>query len=331
MAMSSSTKIALGLGAATVVIGGVALASSTANAATPLPTGGPGSKLPPGPAGSMGLGDLPIPPGRIVQPPVPANGDRVVPQQPDRRVPRPAPVPIPRPSPKPKSKRPRKTVVPKPEPSDVPPPTGSSKDKMAGGTERRNAAFAVVGQPLTYAQRSMQKRDDQALEDWLTNVAYWDTYPNAPTKLDPKNKSHKSFIKAWARLREYVRKGLSLLPNLGKHPVHADSPDVSQKNWQRWALAVAFSSPLRTVEKLREGFRLAWHFVFFDKTGLAWQHKHIGKPIEGISASLEGLMADAAVYLATNSIPEAHRQLDRWPETLTKAFASAHNTMVKTK
>jgi len=106
---------------------------------------------------------------------------------------------------------------------------------------------------------------------------------------------------------------------------------VADKNWHRWALAVSFSSPLRTVGPLRSGFKKAWHYVFLDAKGVKWQHQHVGKSVGGQTVGIEGLLAEAAVWHTAVSFPEAHRTLARWPETMTKAFASANRIMVRTK
>lgn len=149
-------------------------------------------------------------------------------------------------------------------------------------------------------------------------------------KLDPANKTHARFIKAWLRIRQYVGKGLTLLPNLGKHPVLSNGNAVADQNWHRWALAVSFASPLRTVGPLRTGFKKAWHYVFLDAGGSKWNADNVGKNVGGQRVGVEGLLAEAAVWHTALSFPEAHRTLLRWPETMTKAYASANNIMVRT-
>ena len=219
---------------------------------------------------------------------------------------------------------------PQPEPSvDPPPPKANKKDKIAGGTERRNSALTLVLQPTSHS-RGVQRGENQALADWLADVAYWNTYPDAPTKIDPNNAGHKRYVKAWLRIRQYIGKGLTLLPNLGKHPVRPEAPQAAHDNWHRWALAVSFSSPLRTAGQLRSGFKKAWHYVLLDPNGIKWQHQHLTKRVGGLMVDIDGLLAEAAVWHSAVSYPEAHRTLQRWPETLTKAFASANNIMTKT-
>jgi len=196
---------------------------------------------------------------------------------------------------------------------------------LAGATERRHAAGVVVEKPETFPPRD-KTRGGKDLGDWLADVAYWSAYPDGPTAIDPKNRSHKKYVDAWVRLRAYVGRGLTLEPKLGLHPINPNAPQVGHENWRRWALAVAFSSELRTADVLRSAYPKAWHYIMLDPAGVQWQTSLVKKRISGLPITLEGLMADASVYLSRLPKDQAHRELLKWPETATKAFASANQT-----
>lgn len=226
--------------------------------------------------------------------------------------------------PPPRRRGTRKRKPRKPDIEPIEEPT-TVKGKLAGSGERRTAAIIVVASPTSYPPRNKTKQSGQAQADWLADVAYWSAYPNAPAAIDPKDASHKRWVKAWLRIRAYVTKGLALKPKLGEHPIKAGVSSLANENWQRWALAVAFSSPLRTAAALREGYKKAWNYVFLDAKGVVWQNQHMSKKVAGTIVSIEGLMADVAVWMR-EGYAEGRRQLDKWPETVTKAFASANRT-----
>lgn len=315
--MKRSTATALGLG--TVAAAGIGLAIALApDEAEAQPRPKPKPEPEPKPK--------PEPEPRPEPTPRPKPKPRPTPTPP----PPPKPKPKPRPKPKPK---PKPTPTPPPRPSPEPAPKKPPKAKLSkvGAAERRNAALAVVAQPDTHQERNMRRRAGQSLADWLANCAYWDTYPNAPLKLDPKKRTHKNYIRAWIRIRGYVERGLKLLPQLGPHPVFPKWPlSTGHQNWHRWALAVAFASTLRTAPKLREAFKKAWFWCYHDKKGKVWRQRWEGKVVAGVKANPEGLLADAGVWLGgPRTWPSGVRALERWPETVTKAYLAANDVMVK--
>jgi hypothetical protein len=74
--------------------------------------------------------------------------------------------------------------------------------------EGHNAVLVCKRQPLRHP-RGLKRRGGQRLDDWYTNVAFWETYPKAPTKLSAKDPAQKAYRHAWMRLRGKVRKCLT--------------------------------------------------------------------------------------------------------------------------
>lgn len=66
--------------------------------------------------------------------------------------------------------------------------------------ELANAKAACSTKPKKHP-RGVSQKSSQKLDDWLANVAFWETYPAAPTKLEQGS----TFTPAWLRLRNYVR------------------------------------------------------------------------------------------------------------------------------
>lgn len=286
---------------------------------------------------------LPPPPGERTRRPPPTQRRRPVPSPSGRRpshpgVPTPQeeetplpPPPRPRPAPRPRpSSASERTPEPEeaPEPAPVPGKLQIKPSLLAGGKERRNAAIAVVGKPETFPPRE-RTRGGKDLGDWLADVAFWSTYPDAPTTLDPKSRAQKKYVQAWVRIRAYVGRGLTLEPQLGAHPINPAAPQKGQDDWRRWALAVAFATELRTAEALRSAFAKAWNYCLLDVDGVRWVTSLVKKSVSGHRITLEGLMADAAVWLSKLPKAEAHAQLLLWPQTATKAFGSANQTALE--
>ena len=234
----------------------------------------------------------------------------------------PKPEPKPEPELKPEPKEPKPEPSPEKVPSEKPTKTGAGK-------EARNASMVVVVPPSSWKGREREPNQKQA--DWLTNVAFWQSYPEAPLKLDLKNKGHETLVTAWVRIHSYVTRGLKLLPKLGDVPMLPSGlqNDVARKNWHRWALAMAFRSPARTVEMLRKIFKTGWEHVFKDDAGKAWRKHWEGKRVAGQKVTLEGLIGEAGQWLGLpgRTYTGAMEALEAWPKTLTKAFAAVNDTM----
>jgi hypothetical protein len=108
----------------------------------------------------------------------------------------------------------RAKVVPKKKKTDPPkdiPKTGSSHPRIGSpfvpNDEKRNAVLAVSRRPTSHPRG--KRRGSRAWEGWLTDVAFFETFPKAPTKINPKSKAHKGFVRAWLRIRSYVRAALA--------------------------------------------------------------------------------------------------------------------------
>lgn len=147
--------------------------------------------------------------------------------------------------------------------------------------------------------------------------------------MDPNDATHKSYIKAWARMRGYVTRGLALLPTLGPHPVAPLSPAGAHDDWHRWALAVSFASSLRSGPELQSAFKKAWNYVFTDTEGFMWAGKNANTTVGGVRVAIDGLMADVAVFVGTHGAEEAKRLIAQWPESSTKALAAANRVMAR--
>jgi len=73
--------------------------------------------------------------------------------------------------------------------------------------ESANAALAVANKPKTHPRGETQ--GNRSTADWLTNVAYWETWPVAPTKIaDPKG----GLAASWKRIHAAVTKALAATP-----------------------------------------------------------------------------------------------------------------------
>jgi hypothetical protein len=77
------------------------------------------------------------------------------------------------------------------------------------GLEAANSNWVTKAKPKTWTTPSPYDRwrgasEKQKFVDWLTNVAYWGTYPDAPVRLQ--KKSPKKWINAWVRINRLVKK-----------------------------------------------------------------------------------------------------------------------------
>lgn len=112
-------------------------------------------------------------------------------------------------------------------PRSSPPPSSSSsaEDDDAPASEITTEARRTIGHPFREGDREHNaklacdqgglshpsgriKKSGQSLEDWYTDVAYWETYPDAPQTLT-RSASHRPYVKAWLELRELVRRHLA--------------------------------------------------------------------------------------------------------------------------
>lgn len=334
MKRDAKLKIGMGLGAAALLGIGVAVATSDDAEAAALPQCPPGSRWDPTRQACVPiLGPVPAPgpmpgptPSKPPRPPVPVPG----PPRP------PAPGPAPKPAPKP----PKPTPQPKPAPHDAKPKPSAN----ALGREAQNAALVVVKMPATFPPRGLKyapkgapgsKERRDGLVNWLTDVAFYSTYPKSPTKLTS-SKKDAAYRQAWVRLRKYVERGLALKPKLGPNPVLPDALanlEPGRGNWERWALAIAFRGPMmfRSANILRTAFKKGWFWVFKDDAGKAWAKKWKGRKVAGRIVDLDGLLGEAGIWMASRPYAEAKKQLESWPNTLTKAFTATNGTFTRSK
>ena len=262
-------------------------------------------------------------PGPLVPPPnpYPNDSDELDDELDD------APTPAPTPDPKP---------APAPVPGDAPTPAMM-------GTEAHNAAI-VVQSATKFRTMSVRGRtfttnaaagSDQYRKDlvyWLTDCAFWGTYRDAPTVLSASSPDDEQFRRAWIRIRSYVDRGMSLLPSLGTNPVLGSSSTAAgNANWQRWALAVAFRSSVRTVAALREGYKKGFFWLFKDPKGVAWRKRLKGTTVQGEAVEDDGLLGEAAVLMTGRTWPAAVGLLEQWPATVTKAFTAANGISTRSE
>lgn len=74
------------------------------------------------------------------------------------------------------------------------------------GDKEHNARLACEQGGLSHPNGRI-KKSGQSLEDWYTDVAYWETYPEAPQALTS-SKAHRPYAKAWLEIRDLVRSHL---------------------------------------------------------------------------------------------------------------------------
>ena len=201
---------------------------------------------------------------------------------------------------------------------DVPPPKPSTSPKdAAAATEMRNAAIVAVDQPTKYDKRPAPynawkgSNPNQKLTDWLTNVAYWESYPNAPTKLDPKNSAHKPFIAAWLRLRDYVARSYDAQKKIPPTPPGGGVPP---RGWKVWAAAMPNASAVRSADAIVSAWASARRY-FATPSGAAIAKRDTGLSAGPRKTTLSGLLAEAASR-------KAGGKLDSMPQWKTKPTRS---------
>ena len=78
--------------------------------------------------------------------------------------------------------------------------------------ELKNCHYVAVTKPLGYPANPPpfhKKKTGQPLVNWLTNVAYWMTYPDAPIQIDPGQ--HPQWVHVWLRIQKCVGNKLGIL------------------------------------------------------------------------------------------------------------------------
>ncbi len=78
--------------------------------------------------------------------------------------------------------------------------------------ELKNCHYVAVTQPLDYPANPPpfhKKKTGQSILDWLTNVAYWMTYPDAPIQINAQQ--HPQWVHVWLRIQKCVGNKLGML------------------------------------------------------------------------------------------------------------------------
>ncbi len=224
--------------------------------------------------------------------------------------PQPAPAPPPPPAPRP--------ADPRPAPPSLPPPTlKTSKSDIAAATERRNAAIYVVDRPTSYPRLNKSYRPGRGyqLRYWLTNLAYWTTYPEGPTALKPADATHKPYIAAFKRILKNVEGMLVLHKRLDKSNPLVSAP-TADRNWQIWALAMWSSSALRTPAVLADTYKKASQYLSATAPGKAVLKRDRGTKAGPLTVTGSGLTAEAAIRVPSGEIS----QVARWRKAPSRAF-----------
>jgi hypothetical protein len=183
------------------------------------------------------------------------------------------------------------------------------REDLAGAAEIRNSALAVAYLPVRYKTR--RKAASQSSADWIANVAYWATYPEAPVKIA---KGDRQWANVWLRVRGIVgrmldrRKGLPLAnPVSGSDPAAADS-----RSWQVLALIVGETSTLRVPSELAARYRDA--AAWMGGEGKGWVERWRGTDLGGgVKVTDSGLVVE--VMLRTD-----RSKIDEWATKPTRAF-----------
>lgn len=104
--------------------------------------------------------------------------------------------------------------------------------------ELTNAAIAVQERPKTWGKSGRARKKGQSEQAWLTNWAYYETYPNAPDKIDLPEDAVAAA--AWKRISAEVTRllALSLVPNPGWAPGFITWPLARQPD--TWTKGGAF-------------------------------------------------------------------------------------------
>lgn len=232
-----------------------------------------------------------------------------------KRAALPPPPPPPRPAPPPKRREPAPAPVAPP-----PPKLSTSKSDLSAAAERRNAALVVTERPTTYARLSKRYGGGgYKLEYWLTNVAYWSTYPEGPTKLSTTDATHKPYIAAWARILKYVKGMLALHKKLPKkNPLGVESPEAD-RNWIAWALAMWASSDLRTASLLADTYQKATRYLASEDGGRRVLERDVGTQAGPLTVTNSGLTAAAAIRVPSGELTA----VTNWRNNPSRAFWTA--------
>lgn len=225
----------------------------------------------------------------------------------------PPPPPPPPPAPPPEKRSPAPAPVAPP-----PPKLSTSKSDLAAAAERRNAALVVTTRPTEYPRLSKKYRGGKGykLENWLTNVAYWSTYPEGPTRLDPKDATHKPYIAAWVRIRNYVRGMLALHKKLPKESPLGVSNAEANRNWIAWALAMWASSDLRTAPALADAYTKATRYLATTEAGKRLVRRDVGSKAGPLTVTASGLTAAGAIRVPTGELTA----VANWRNNPSRAF-----------
>lgn len=228
----------------------------------------------------------------------------------------------PPPPPAPPSPPPEKRA-PAPAPTSLPPPTiSTSKGDLAAAAEARNAALVVTSRPTTYPRLTKKYGGGKyRLDYWLANVAYWSTYPEGPTKLLPKDATHKPYIAAWVRIWKYVKGMLALSKKLPKQtPLAIEGNADANRNWFAWALAMWASSGLRTVNELTDTYVKATRYLAQTTSGKKVVRRDIGTKAGPVDITGSGLTAAAAIRVPTGELTA----VTNWRQRPSRSFWTAN-------
>lgn len=100
----------------------------------------------------------------------------------------------------------------KEDPKDKTFPVIGGKFRVGQQNERHNAVVAVELRPSYHPRK--QSRGSTSIDNWLSNVAFWETWHKAPTKIkDPRG----GYARSWKTIRGHVRKALAAA-DAGKDP-----------------------------------------------------------------------------------------------------------------
>lgn len=175
--------------------------------------------------------------------------------------------------------------------TDEPPTGGRARMGQSGVLEVRNAGDAVYFKPKESANAPApynRQRQGQPLKYWLTDHAYFATYPNAPKQLDPKNPKHANYIKAWKRILGYVERAMAV-GDPGKSP----KLGVPSEDYGRFVLRMAATGPkhLQHAQNLRAYYSGALDWTYDNKAWAIPQlHKELPNKETAGASGVHGLV-----------------------------------------
>lgn len=185
---------------------------------------------------------------------------------------------------------------PKSSPAPAPPPPAklaTSKSDLAAAAEKRNSAIAVVSRPKS-AQHggTTVSRTTQSDADWLANIAYWATYPDAPTKIgNPKtDPSQAVWAAAWLRCRDAVQRCIALQKTLAPSPV----PALNKMQWELLAMTLATTSGLRSSGAIASAVKAAHAWYADSPAGKDLAKRDLGAQTVSGPVTSSGLLAETA-------------------------------------